>query len=177
MVVLVGGALGTTSGMVESGNSGAENVATITCHSSWLTSKIGRTGAETGTTYTTLEIVNHSGRACTLSGIPTAQPGFITYGMPSFEPVGPPAGAVSYAGRGKTVVIRAGKVASVEFAISTAANYPRHACAPRTISNVDVTFHVGRMAVKLGYPLPSQAVCTKLDSTSIYGIVLGTHFP
>jgi hypothetical protein len=175
--LMIAATIGMVTGGVAVTSSGADQVASLACHSAWLTSKIGRSGAAAGTTYYNLEIVNHSDLACTLRGTPTAQSGFITYGMPSFEPVGPPSGMVYFAGRGKTVVIKPGKIASVELGISTAANYPRSKCAPRTISNVEISFLTGTPTVHLGYPLPKQAVCTKIDSTSITGIVLGTHFP
>jgi Protein of unknown function (DUF4232) len=156
----------------------AAGATTATCHTSWLTTKLGRSSGATGTTWYTLEIVNHSKMRCSLSGTPIARPGFATYGMVPWEKVGPKSGVATFAGRGGTVVIRPGAVASVDFGVETAGNYPPSQCAPRSIFGVQVTFaSPAAPTVRLGFPLPKQAVCTKRVSTSITGIALGTHFP
>jgi hypothetical protein len=150
---------------------------TPTCHSSWLTPVLGRSGVAMGTTWYTLEIVNHSKSNCSLSGTPVARPGFLTYSMLPWANVGPRSDSASFAGRGGTVIIRSGKLASVSFGVSTALNYPPKECAPKFVSGVQLTFTKLTPSVSLDYFLPHQSVCTKLASTSVTGIALGTHFP
>lgn len=175
--LVLGTALAVTAGSFVAMNSGVVGSNDVACQTGWLSAKTGRTGAAAGTSYYTLEIVNHSPQSCTLKGIPVAQPGFNSYGTPSFAAVGPPAVKDSFAGRGNIVVIRTGKIASVELGIGTAANYPAGKCAPRTITEVDVAFSMGKSTANVEFSLPKQAVCTKLASTNIAGIALGTHFP
>ena len=175
--LVLGAALAVTAGSFVAMSSGAAGSNAVACQTGWLTAKTGRASAAAGTSYYTLEIVNHSAQSCTLKGIPVARPGFNSYGMPSFAAVGPPAVKESFAGRGNVVVMRTGKIASVELGIGTAANYPRVKCAPRTITEVDVAFSMGKTTAHVEFSLPKQAVCTKLASTNIAGIALGTHFP
>jgi hypothetical protein len=151
------------------------SAATPTCYSSWLTAKLGRSSGAAGTSYITLEIVNHSASSCSLRGTPVALPGNVSSGA-HWVSVGPQAVKVTYAGRGGLVVIRTGRVASVEFGVATAGNYSKNKCGPKAITGVEIIFSA-KSPVYLDYPLPRQAVCTKLASTSITGIALGTHFP
>lgn len=167
--------------------SSAGGVTASPCHTSWLTPKMGRSSGAAGTTWYTLEIINHSKFSCSLSGTPVAMPGFQTYGMVPWENVGPRAGTAAFAGRGGVVLLLPGRVASIDLGVSTAANYPPTKCVPQTIGGVKVTFaaSVPEAVAKikqpppviLAYFLPKQAVCTKLASTSITGIAMGTHFP
>ncbi len=177
--VLVIVTLGLTSGTraMATTNRSVARVSSAPCHSSWLTATVGRGSAAAGTAYITLEIINHGASACTLTGTPIAQPGFYSYSMQPFVAVGPRAVKISYAGRGRTILLKPHGVASVEFGISTAANYPPSQCGPRNISAVELTFKMRTLSMRLDYPLRSQAVCTKLTSTQITGVVLGTHFP
>lgn len=151
--------------------------ATPRCFSSSLTPMIGQSSGAAGTTYITLEIRNHSTSSCTLSGTPTALPGNVPKVGPHWISVGPPSSKLTFAGRGGNVIIRPGKIASVELGISTAGNYSPSTCGPKMVSGVEIIFSPTKSAVYLTYRLPRQAVCTKLASTSIAGIVLGTHFP
>lgn len=130
-----------------------------------------------GTTYYNLEIINRSASSCTLVGTPVAQAGFNSYATPSFVAVGAPAGKLTYAGRGHTILLRPRRVASVEFGVGASVNYPQAKCAPRTASEVVITFTVGGLNTLLEYSLQKFGVCTKLVNTSIFGVVLGTHFP
>lgn len=147
------------------------------CASSWLTAKVGPTGGAGGTSYFALEIVNHSTSSCTLSGTPVSLPGFVPKNGVHWASIGPQSSEISFAGRGKRVVIRPGKVASVELGISTTGNYAPSKCGPKAISGVEIVFSPATAPVYLEYKLSRQSVCTKLASTSIAGIVLGTHFP
>lgn len=186
-LVVAGAALVVPLGSNVLTGSGAAGTTASPCHSSWLTPKMGRSSGAAGTTWYTLEIVNHSKFSCSLSGIPTARPGFFAYSMKPWQNVGPRASSATFAGRGGIVLLLPGKVASVDVGVSTAANYPSTKCAPRTIGGVKVTFlspapeALAKITppppVVLAYFLPKQAVCMKLASTSITGIALGTHFP
>ena len=169
LLLPIGGGLMASNAMADA--------ATLSCHSSWLTAKMGRSNGAAGTVYFTLKIVNHSSSSCTLKGVPAAQSGFVAYSMHPWVAVGPRASATSIAGRGGTVVLRPGKVASVDFGVTNAGNYPTSKCAPKSVSTVRITFTTVTPSVSLGYQLPKQAVCTKTVSTSISGIVLGTYLP
>ena len=164
------GAMATTNGSVA-------RVSSAPCRSSWLTPKVGRMSAAAGTAYITLEIIDHGTFACALSGTPIAQPGFYSYSMQPFVAVGPRAVRITYPGRGHTILLTPHSVASVELGISTAGNYPPRQCGPRDISVVQLTFKMRTASIRLDYPLRTQAVCTKVPSTQIAGVVLGTHFP
>ena len=164
------GAMATTNGSVA-------RVSSAPCRSLWLTPKVGRMSAAAGTAYITLEIIDHGTFACALSGTPIAQPGFYSYSMQPFVAVGPRAVRITYPGRGHTILLTPHSVASVELGISTAGNYPAGQCDPRNISAVELTFKMRTLSLRLDYPLRTQAVCTKVPSTQIAGVVLGTHFP
>ncbi len=148
----------------------------LPCHTVALMPMVGRGSAAAGTAYETLLIKNHSSHACTLSGTPTTQFGnFVgSGGLVVFRGVGPAAMKLTYAGRGKTIVLKPGAVASVNVGIETAANYPRSKCAAANTSRVRLVFP---SRATLYYTLRATAVCTKLASTLTSGVVLGTRFP
>jgi hypothetical protein len=175
LVVTLGLLLGV--GAIAVSNRSVAEASSAPCHSSWLTAKVGRGSAAAGTAYITLEIINHETSACTLTGTPIAQPGFHSYSMQPFVAVGPRAVRITYPGRGHTILLKPHGVASVDFGISTAGNYPPSQCGPRNISAVELTFKMRTLSIRLDYPLRTQSVCTKLVSTQIAGVVLGTHFP
>jgi hypothetical protein len=156
---------------------GAAGAAAGTCDASALTLKLGRTSGAAGTTWYTLEFVNHSKKSCSLSGTPIARPGFMTYGMTPWEDVGPRSIRDKFARRGGTVVIAPVETASVDLGVGTAANYRKSTCAPQSILGVQLTFVTPARPARFDFTLPKTAVCTKLASTSITGIALGTHFP
>ena len=155
--------------------SGASTIA-LRCHTVALTPTVGRGSAAAGAAYETLLIKNHSSHACTLSGTPATQFGnFVgSGGLVVFRGVGPAATKLTYAGRGETIVLKLGAVASVNVGIETAANYPRSKCAGANTSRVRLVFPSG---TTLYYTLRANAVCTKLASTLTSGVVLGTRFP
>ena len=148
----------------------------LPCHTVALTATRGRGGAAAGTAYETLLIKNHSPHACTLSGTPATQFGsFVgSGGLIVFRGVGPAATKLAYAGRGRTIVVRPGAVASVTVGIETAVNYPSAKCARANVSHVRLAFAHGPT---LYYTLRTNAVCTKIASTLTSGVVLGTRFP
>lgn len=165
------------AGAIAVTNRSVAGASSVPCHSSWLTAKVGRWSAAAGTAYITLEIINHGTSPCTLTGTPIAQPGFYSYSLQPFVAVGPRAVRITYASRGRTILLKPHGVASVEFGISTAGNYSPSKCGPRNISAVELIFEMRTLSMRLNYPLRTQAVCTKLTSTQIAGVVLGTHFP
>ena len=152
-------------------------VKTAPCTHSSLSPKVGKSGAAAGTTYINLMIINQSKSSCSLTGIPSAQTGFLSYSQTPFVPVGLPASKVSYQKRGGTVWLPPHATASVEFSISTASNYPAKKCIAKNVSMVRITFTSGNTLLHLLYPLSKVQVCTKIENTFIAGVVLGTRFP
>lgn len=146
------------------------------CHSAALTPSVGRGSAAAGTTYETLLMRNHSSHACTLSGTPKTQFGnFIgSGGLVVFKGVGPAATKLTYADRGKTIVVKPRATASVTVGIETAANLPSSKCDLASISRVRLVFRNG---ATLYYTLRTNEVCTKIATTLTSGVVLGTRFP
>ena len=146
------------------------------CHTVALAPSVGRGSAAAGTAYETLLIKNRSSHSCKLSGTPATQFGnFVgSGGLVVFRGVGPAATKLTYAGRGKTVVVKPGAVASVTVGIETAANYPRSKCAGANASRVRLVFPGG---TTLYNTLRTNEVCTKIASTFTSGVVLGTRFP
>lgn len=154
--------------------SATKTVAVPVCSPSSLVLTVGKTGAAAGTEYTNLRLTNHSGHACFIPPVSSAQS---VVGR-SHTPVGLPAGKLTVAGRGRGVILVARKgVASVEYAVGTALNYPSARCIPRYSNGVLVTFTFLVIKWSLYFPRARQLVCTKLVSTSISGVALGTHYP
>ena len=147
------------------------------CTHSSLSPKVGNSGAAAGTFYINLMIINHSNSRCSLTGVPTAQTGFLSYSLTPFVPIGLPASKVIYQKRGGTVWLAPHATASVEFSISSAANYPVKKCVAKNVSAVRITFGSGKTLLHLLYPLSKVQVCTKIANTFIAGVVLGTRFP
>jgi hypothetical protein len=150
-----------------------------TCLATALTATVGRGSGAAGTTYETLLLRNHSSGSCALSGTPATQFGHMvvaanTHGPAIFKAVGPVATKLTMAGRGKTIVVRPGAVASVTIGIGTATNYVPTQCRKATASRVRLVFSNG---TRLYYKLAATAVCTKLASTTTSGVVLGTRYP
>ena len=146
------------------------------CRSMALTPTVGRGNAAAGTAYEALLIKNHSSHACTLSGTPATQFGnFIgSGGLVVFKGVGPAATKLTYADRGKTIVVKPRATASVTVGIETAANLPSSKCDMASISRVRLVFRNG---ATLYYTLRTNEVCTKIATTLTSGVVLGTRFP
>ena len=147
------------------------------CRGAALTSTVGRSSAAAGTAYETLLITNHSSHACTLSGAPVTRFGIFvgSGGLVVFRAVGPAAKKLTFADRGKTIVVKRGAVASVTVGIETADNFPTSTCGHLAkVSHVRLVFQSG---VTLYYTLRANSVCTKIASTLTSGVVLGTRFP
>ncbi len=147
------------------------------CHTVALAPSVGRGSAAAGTAYETLLIKNRSPLSCKLSGTPATQFGnFVgSGGLVVFRGVGPAATKLTYADRGKTVILKPGATASVTVGIETAANFfPRSKCSAANASRVRLVFPGG---TALYYTLRTNAVCTRIASTLTSGVVLGTRFP
>ena len=151
------------------------------CSASELTTKLGRGSGAAGTSYQTFEMVNHATVACALSGVPATQAGIFTGNgqAAAFRPVGPAAHAISFsfAKRGGTVVLGQGALASVAFGMQTAANFVSAQCKAAPVNAVRVVFHSAMSSTTLYYRILRDTVCTRLASTEIAGVVLGTRFP
>ena len=145
------------------------------CRATALTPTVGRGSAAAGTAYETLLIKNHSSGGCSLSGTPATQFGnfVVSGGLVVFRAVGPAATKLTFVGRGKTIVVKPGAVASVTVGIETAANYVPSQCRKANAARVRLVFQSG---TTLYYTLRTNAVCTKLASTTTSGVVLGTRF-
>ena len=146
------------------------------CAATSLAPKVGRGGAATGTSYETLLIKNRSLRSCTLSGMPTTQFGnFVKSGSRLlFKAVGPTSVKEIIVGRGRTILLKSGSIASVTIGIETADNFPTSKCVKANFSRVRI---VSKGQTTFYYTFPINSVCTKLVSTSTSGVVLGTRFP
>lgn len=133
---------------------------------------VGTTQGAAGTQYTPLIFHNHQPSTCSLSGIPSAQP---VYGAKKIK-VGPPAIKNAVTGRGATVnLVGLSGTASVEYAMGTAANYPKEKCLPKLVDGVIITFPNWKGTIAHQYfPMAKNFVCTKLSSTRISGVVLGS---
>jgi hypothetical protein len=149
----------------------ASKTAVGVCSAKNLTERTGRTGAAAGTSYTNLVFTNHGATACSLSGIPRAQP---VVGS-KHTSVGPYASINRVSGRGGLVILPARKgVANVLYAMSTAQNYPRAKCIPRYANGVVITLRIST-SVRLAayFPMGKDLVCTKLQSTTVAGVAAG----
>jgi len=156
----------------------------LPCNAAALTPSVGRGGAAGGTAYETLLLTNHvkgtnaSTGWCTLSGTPTTRFGNVLVkgtGIAEFVAVGPAATKLTIAGRGKTVTLKPGAVASVTVGIETAVNFePPSRCERANVSRVRLFFNHG---VTFDYTLRRTQVCTKIASTTTSGVVLGTRYP
>jgi hypothetical protein len=166
---LVGGGIA-IAGSIASAN--VSKSAASACSVKNLTERTGPTGAAAGTAYTYLIYLNHGTKACTLSGVPRAQP---VVGSNHYR-VGPYASINSIAGRGGLVTLAARTgAANVLYAISTAQNYPKANCLPRYATGVVVTFHASSsLRLATYFPMRKQLVCTKVQSTRISGVARGT---
>ena len=149
----------------------------VPCAYSSLSTKVGKSGAAAGTSYINLMIINHSKSSCSLTGIPMAQTGFLSFSQTSFVPVGLVASKMLYPRRGGTVWLAPLATASVELSISSAGNYLAKKCVAKNIYEVQITFNIGKSNIHLLYPLSKIQVCTKIANTFIAGVVLGTRFP
>src|ERR1035438_3781363 len=170
--------VGATLGLASSG------AVTLTpCGASALARSVGRSSAAAGTTYVTLLITNHvkgtnaSTGWCTLSGTPATQFGNIVAQeavLKEFHGIGPVATKLTISGRGKTITLKPGAVASVTVGVETARNFPPSKCRKAIVSVVRLVFGSG---ATLYFTPPRTFVCTTLASTTTSGVVLGTRHP
>ena len=146
------------------------------CGATSLAPTVGRGSAAAGTSYETLLIKNRSLHSCTLSGIPATQFGnFVKSGSRLlFKAVGPASTKDIIVGRGKTILLKSGSIASVTIGIETADNFPTSKCVKANFSRVRLVF---QSQTTLYYTFPTNSVCTKLASTTTSGVVLGTRYP
>ena len=133
------------------------------CRVSALTMSAGWPNGTAGTIYYAIKFQNGGVTACTLHGIPTVQP-IASDG----SAVGPPARSEQAPNHGKVMVLGVsdGVAAWATYAVVESGNFPPSACRP-----VDV----GRIRVTLpGYASEDHSlqisVCTKLNSTNIWGV-------
>jgi hypothetical protein len=173
MAMTLGVPVGATLGLASSGAS-----ALAPCGASALATSLGRGSGAAGTEYVTLLITSHvkgtnaSTGWCTISGTPATQ-----FGVPEsvvFRSVGPAATKLTFPGRGKTIVLKPGAVASVTIGVETAQNFRPSKCRMVNVSRVRLIFKSG---AELFYTLRRTQVCTKLASTTTSGVVLGTRYP
>ena len=180
--VLLGLLMATTLGLPASLSMGTPMSGASTprpCSEAALAPTVGRGSAAAGTTYVTLIMRNRSPASCALSGTPATQFGnFVAptgvYSLAIFRAVGPAATKLTIAGRGKTIVVRPGAVASVTIGIETAGNYVPSQCHKTNASRVRLVFS---SRTRLYYTLATTEVCTKLASTTTSSVVLGTRYP
>ena len=154
------------------------------CASGALWPTVGRSSGAAGTTYETLLMKNRSSVACTLAGTPATQFGnFVASGgLIVFKSVGPAASKTMISTRrGQTITVKPGATASVTVGIATAADYAPAKCHKALASRVRLVFASGATLyytlLPATYSMHQVAVCTKLASTTTFGVVLGTRFP
>jgi hypothetical protein len=121
---------------------------------------------------TSLIFTNHGSTACSLSGILRAQP---VVGS-KHTPVGPYASTNRIPGSGGLVILPAGKgVAYVLYMTGATQTYPKAKCVDQNVDGLVVTFHTAtKILLTLYFALEKNKICTKLQSTSITGVVAGT---
>lgn len=150
-------------------------VAVPDCAPAALSVTTGASNGAAGTVYTTLVLRNRSSKACRLSGTPAAQPVLRT--GTTVTSAGPLAKPIAFPSRGGSVVIRPGARASVILGVTEAGNYPKASCRPTDANAVVVTFRHLASRTRVTFVLPPTRVCSKLASTRISGIALGTKSP
>ena len=160
--IAVGG-VALASGAAEASSS---RIAAPACTAVQLNVKTGPAIGTAGTTYYNLRFFNHGATACTLAGIPSAQP-VVTA---AHSAVGGPSVKENQGGRGKTVTLAAYHgVANAELGVVEAGNFGPAQCGPKNVNGVVVA--IG--AMKFYFRLPIQPVCKKLASTRILGFAPG----
>ena len=164
------------------GSASSDTANLAQCRTAALRPSLGRSSAAAGTAYVTLRISNvvkstnaSSGR-CTLSGTPATRFGNVTTDAmhTEFHGVGPTSTKLTIAGRGKTITLNPGALASVTVGIETARNFPPSKCHKANVSTIRLVFQGG---ATLYYSPPRTFVCTSLASTITSSVVHGTNFP
>jgi hypothetical protein len=150
------------------GTSGAASPRVVAppCTAAHLSVKTGPANGTAGTTYYSLRFFNQGANACTLRGIPSAQP-VVTA---AHTPVGGASVKQTQGARGKIVTLAAHHgVANAQLGVVDSGNFGQTQCGPKNVNGVVVT--IG--AMKFYFKLPVQPVCKKLSSTRILGFALG----
>ena len=150
------------------GTSGAASPRVVAppCTAAHLSEKTGPANGTAGTTYYSLRFFNQGANACTLRGIPSAQP-VVTA---AHTPVGGASVKQTQGARGKIVTLAAHHgVANAQLGVVDSGNFGQTQCGPKNVNGVVVT--IG--AMKFYFNLPVQPVCKKLSSTRILGFALG----
>ena len=144
----------------------SSRIAVPACTAVQLNVRTGPAIGTAGTTYYSLRFFNHGATACTLRGIPSAQP-VVTA---AHTTVGGPSVKENQGGRGQVVTLGAYHgVANAQLGVVEAGNFGPAQCGPKNVNGVVVA--IG--AMKFYFRLPIQPVCKKLASTRILGFALG----
>lgn len=139
------------------------------CQPSALRVSIGRSAGATGTVYYPIIFTNVGAAACVVSGVPAVQPTTGALAGVAHIFVGPRAGAAAVASRGHGDPVRLdhAKSATATFGVSETGNYTPSTCAAKSAQSLSVGLaKTGNWWVKL--PI---SVCSKLTSTTIWGVV------
>jgi len=133
------------------------------CRPSALTMAAGWPNGAAGTIYYAIRFRNVGTTACTLHGIPTVQP-IASDGTG----VGPPARSEQASDHGASMVLGVddGVAAWATYAVVETGNFSPSACRPADVGRIRVTlpgYAPDNLALQI-------SVCTKLNSTSIWGV-------
>lgn len=139
------------------------------CELSNFSFTLGTTEGAAGTSYTTLVVTNIGATACTLGSTVTAQP----VSGSSREAVGPESKAAISPDHSGSIEVSPEASANTIYGISTAANYSKADCEPKSSDGVLVTFNAGGRDVNAYFAMKAYDVCTKIPSTSITGFGAG----
>jgi Protein of unknown function (DUF4232) len=130
-------------------------------------------GVAAGTAYLRIILVNSGSRTCIVQGVPGVQP---VVGL-SHEHIGPSSlKLVPQLGRGGRVTLAPTGTADVVYGVETAVNWPKAKCAPKLSNGVLLHFEGVRDFFVENYSKGGGGrwlVCTRLSSTSIYGVKSG----
>ena len=136
------------------------------CTAAHLNVRTGPANGTAGTTYYSLRFFNQGANACTLRGIPSAQPVVTT----ARTPVGGASVKQKQGARGMIVTLPAHHgVANAQLGVVDSGNFGQSQCGPKNVNGVVVT--IG--AMKFYFKLPVQPVCKNLSSTRILGFAAG----
>ncbi|HEY5120970.1 MAG TPA: DUF4232 domain-containing protein, partial [Acidimicrobiales bacterium] len=139
------------------------------CKSSALRVSIGRSSGAAGTVYYPIIFTNVGAAACVVSGAPSVQATTGTLAGVAHIFVGPRAGVaiMQSSGHGDPVRLDPAHTASATFGVGDWGKYTPSACVAKSAQSLSVGLGaIGNWWVKLRI-----SVCTKLTSTTIWGVV------
>ena len=133
------------------------------CRASAISMSAGWPNGAAGTIYYAIRFRNVGGTACTLHGIPAVQP--MASDGSAVGPAARPSRTTSH-GKGMVLGVNDGVSAWATYAVVETGNFPASACRPANVGSIRVTLP-GYAPRDLALQI---SVCTKVNSTSIWGV-------